>query len=139
MLFMKRTSASKSGLTLIEVLIALIILSIGASALLLSMSRCLAVVRTARSREVARNLMPRVDVENPIENVDLDEMSDSGTFDEPEGYRWSREITMVDEEERPGLFVIKTRISWSEHGGDAYEETEMFKYAPEAESVTSQP
>jgi prepilin-type N-terminal cleavage/methylation domain-containing protein len=136
---MKRTPASKAGLTLIEVLLAMVILSIGASALLMAMSRSLSVVRTARNREVARNLIARVDVEQPIASVDMDEMYDSGTFDDPAGYTWSRDIQIVDEEQRPGLFLVTTRVSWSEHGSDSYEQTEAFKYAPDAESVTSKP
>jgi prepilin-type N-terminal cleavage/methylation domain-containing protein len=125
-------------MTLIEVLIAMIILSISASALLLAMSRCLEVVRTARSRETARNLIARVDVENPIESVDLNELSESGSFEEIDGYVWYRDIEIVDQEERPGLFLITTRVQWAERGRDAYEEVTMFRYAPDAEVVTSQ-
>jgi len=80
---MKKHRTSKQGLTLIEVLVALIILSVGVSSLMLAMARCLSVIQTARHREVARNLMVRVDIENPIEKVDMDEMSDSGEFSRP--------------------------------------------------------
>ena len=125
-------------MTLIEVMIAMVILSIGASALLMAMSRCLSVVRTARSREVARSLLMRVDLENPIENVDLSELTESGTFEDAEGYVWFREILMEDEEERPGLFLITTRVQWAERGRDAFEEITVFRYAPDAEIVTSQ-
>ncbi len=135
---MRARSSSRVGLTLIEVLIAMVILSIGASALLLAMSRCLQVVRTARSRETARSLVMRVDVENPIESVDLNEISESGTFEDEEGYTWYRDIEIVDQEERPGLFLITTRVQWAERGRDAYEEVTVFRYAPDAEVVTSQ-
>jgi len=134
---MKKPPASKRGLTLIEVLIALVILSVGVSSMMVAMSRSLSVARVARNREVARGLIQRVDIENPIESVDMDEMSDSGRFDVPAGYAWSRDITIVDEEERPGLFEVKTRITWSERGKEAFEEITVFKYAPDAESVTS--
>ena len=50
-------------MTLIEVLIALVILSIGVSSMMLAMSRCLAVVRTARNRNVAHSLLRLVDLE----------------------------------------------------------------------------
>ncbi|MEN8255815.1 MAG: prepilin-type N-terminal cleavage/methylation domain-containing protein, partial [Verrucomicrobiota bacterium] len=103
-------------MTLIEVLIALVILSVGVSSMMLAMSRCLAVVRTARNREMARGLIQRVDIENPIESVDMEEFSESGDFEDVEGYTWFREILMVDEEERPGLFWVTTRIQWSEKG-----------------------
>ncbi|MEN7973420.1 MAG: prepilin-type N-terminal cleavage/methylation domain-containing protein [Verrucomicrobiota bacterium] len=133
---MSLETTSKKGMTLIEVLIALIILSIGVSSMMLAMSRCLAVVRTARNRETARGLIQRVDIENPIEDADLGELSESGDFEDVEGYTWSREIIMIDEEERPGLFLATTRIQWSEQGRDAFEEITAYKYAPDAESVT---
>ncbi|MDF7798923.1 prepilin-type N-terminal cleavage/methylation domain-containing protein [Pontiellaceae bacterium B1224] len=135
---MKKSLASKKGLTLVEVLLALVILSVGVSSMMMAMSRCLAVVRTARNRDVARGLIQRIDLEFPIERVDLAELSESGEFDELDGYTWFRDIQMVDEEYRPGLFLVTLRVQWSERGRDAFEEITMYKYAPDAESVTSQ-
>ncbi|MEE9369303.1 MAG: prepilin-type N-terminal cleavage/methylation domain-containing protein [Pontiella sp.] len=133
---MKKPPAKKKGMTLVEVLIALVILSVGVSSMMMAMSKCLSVVRTARNREVARGLFLRVDIENPIENIDMEELSESGDFDDLEGFVWFRDILIVDEEERPGLFIITVRIQWSERGRDAFEEVTMYKYAPEAESIT---
>jgi len=135
---MKRHCPSKQGLTLIEVLLALVILSVGVSTLMLAMARCLSVIQTARHREVARSLMIRVDIENPIKEVEMEEMTDSGDFQDTDGYSWLRTIEMVDEEQRPGLFLVTTRVQWSERGKTAFEEVSEYKYAPEAESVTSQ-
>ncbi len=135
---MEKYHTSKLGLTLIEVLLALVILSVGVSSLMLAMARCLSVIQTARHRDVARNLIARVDIENPIEDAELDEISDSGTFSDVEGYEWVRTIEMVDEEERPGLFLVTTRIEWSVRGKTAFEEVTSYKYAPDAESITSQ-
>jgi prepilin-type N-terminal cleavage/methylation domain-containing protein len=134
---MKKPPISKYGLTLVEVLIALVILSVGVSSMMVAMSRCLSVVRTARNREVARGLIMRVDIENPIERIDMADMSDSGDFDDVEGHEWFREIQEVDPEQRPGLFLVTTRVQWSERGRDAFEEITVYKYAPGAESVTS--
>ena len=125
-------------MTLIEVTIALVILSIASAGLLLAMSRCLAVVKIARNRETARSLIARVDIDNPIESIDLDELSESGTFEDYEGFIWFRDIAMVDMEERPGLFIITTRVQWSERGREAFEEVMAYRYAPDAEVVTSQ-
>jgi len=125
-------------MTLIEVMLAMIVLSIAAAGLLLGMLRSLAVVKTARNRETARSLVARVDIEYPIESVDLDDMSESGTFEDNEGFIWYRDIEMVDQEERPGLFIVTTRVQWSERGREAFEETMIYRYAPDAEVVTSQ-
>jgi prepilin-type N-terminal cleavage/methylation domain-containing protein len=124
-------------MTLIEVLIAMVILSVGVSSMMVAMTRCLAVVRTARNREVARSLLRRVDIEYPIERKTIEETTESGDFEGTEGYTWKRDILMVDEEERPGLFLVTTRVQWSERGRDSFEEITTYKYAPEAESVTS--
>ncbi len=103
-----------------------------------AMSRCLAVVRTIRNREISQGLLRRVDLEFPIEKVDMADLTETGEFEDVEGYAWSREIIMVDEEERPGLFLVSTRISWSERGREAFEEINTYEYAPEAESLTQQ-
>ncbi len=133
---MKKKPTSKTGMTLIEVLIALIILSVGVSSMMVAMSRCLAVVRTARNRDVARSLLRQVDIENPIDRKTIEETTETGDFENHEAFDWSREILMVDEEERPGLFLVTTRIQWSERGKDAFEEIVSYKYAPDADSVT---
>lgn len=129
-------SPFKRGMTLIEVLIALVILSVGVSSMMVAMSRCLSVVRTARNREVARSLLRRVDIEVPLDKKTIEEGVEDGDFEDGEGYAWSRKVEMVDEEERPGLFLVTTRVSWSERGRDSFEEIVVYKYAPNAESVT---
>ena len=135
---MNHKKASKKGLTLIEVLLAMVILTIGVSALMVAMSRCLGVVRTARNRETARSLIRLVDIDYPIERVDMAELSESGDFEGREGYTWFRDIEMVDEEERPGLFLITIRVQWAERGQNAFEEVSMYKYVPDAEVLTKQ-
>ena len=133
---MFKKPASKAGMTLIEVLIALIILSVGVSSMMMAMSRCLAVVRTARNRDTSRSLLRQVDIENPIDRKSIEESMESGDFEDWEAFTWSRETIMADEEERPGLFLVTTRVQWSERGKDTFEEIITYKYAPDADSVT---
>jgi prepilin-type N-terminal cleavage/methylation domain-containing protein len=133
---MIRKPSSKTGLTLIEVLIALVILSVGVASMMLAMSRCLAVVRTARQRDVARSLLWLMEVEHPIDKTSIEEVSESGDFEEVEGYTWDREVIMDDEELRPGLFLVTTRVQWSSRGRESFEEIVGYTYAPNAESVT---
>ena len=116
----------------------MVILSVGVSSLMMAMSRCLAVVRTARDRNIAQGLIQRIDMDFPIEKVDMAELVEEGEFEDMEGYTWFREIQIVDEEERPGLFLVTLRVQWAERGREAYEEIMMYKYAPNAESITSQ-
>lgn len=134
---MKQFSQSKTGMTLIEVLLALVILSAGVSTLMMAMSQCLSVVRTARTRDIARGLIQQIDMDYPIEEVDMAETVETGEFEDIEGYTWFREIQIVDEEERPGLFLVTLRVTWAERGRDAFEEITMYRYAPGAEILTS--
>ena len=136
LIIMFKKPASKAGMTLIEVLIALIILSVGVSSMMMAMSRCLAVVRTARNRDTSRSLLRQVDIENPIDRKSIEESMESGDFEDWEAFTWSRETIMADEEERPGLFLVTTRVQWSERGKDTFEEIITYKYAPDADSVT---
>ncbi len=136
--FMKQSVASKKGLTLIEVLLAMVILTIGVTSLMTAMSRCLAVVRTARDRNIAQGLILQIDRDHPIEDVDLEELTEEGEFEDYDRYTWFRDIQIVDEEERPGLFLVTLRVQWSEQGREAFEEVMMYRYAPDAESITSE-
>ena len=124
------------GFTLVEVLLALVILSIGVSSMMIAMSQALSVVRTARNREIAQNLLRRIDLDFPIEKIDYEERIESGEFDDPEGYYWTREI-LLSTRKKDGLFLTRTRIEWSEQC-DAFEEVQLYTYAPEAESITSE-
>ncbi|WP_372799209.1 prepilin-type N-terminal cleavage/methylation domain-containing protein [Pontiella sp.] len=135
---MKQSVASKKGLTLIEVLLAMVILTIGVTSLMTAMSRCLAVVRTARDRNIAQGLILQIDRDHPIEDVDLEELTEEGEFEDYDRYTWFRDIQIVDEEERPGLFLVTLRVQWSEQGREAFEEVMMYRYAPDAESITSE-
>lgn len=134
---MKRKFTHKEGMTLVEVLIALVIITVGVSALMVAMSQSLSVVATARNREVARGLLRRVDVENPIDRKTIGTTTESGGFEDAEKFSWRREIMAVNEEDRPGLFIVTTRVQWSKRGRDTFEEITTYNYSPESESVTS--
>ena len=58
--------------------------------MMIAMSQALSVVRTARNREIAQNLLRRIDLDFPIEKIDYEERIESGEFDDPEGYYWTR-------------------------------------------------
>lgn len=135
---MHKPSPSKKGFTLLEVLAALVIVSIGITSLLIGMTRCLVTVKTIHTRDTARHLLTRVELENPLDKKTIEAGSDAGDFEDEERFRWHRTIEMVDEEERPGLFLVTTRVEWSQQNRAAQEEVVSYCYAPEAESVTEQ-
>ncbi|GEM_PF-798099 len=121
----------KSGLTLIEVLLAMVILGIGAGTLMLATARCLAVIAKARHYSTAQRLILQVGAENPLTRSELDAGADSGSFDN--GYKWEREITEPEDEEREGLYTVRTRVSWSARGRESFEEIVTWHYIPPEE------
>jgi len=128
---MKR--ATTSGMSLIEVLLALAILSIGLAVLIQTVSRCLAVVYKTRNYETARYLLQRLDAEHPLGiNQQITAGVEAGKFDPPnDQFSWQREITFIGLEDEP-LFQVKTRIAWSDDGShESAQETETIVFKPE--------
>ena len=101
------------GLTLVEVLIAVAILSVGAAVLLTATSRCLAVVRAARDYYAARHVMDLVDIEHPILAVKVngqDQILNAtlDNLDYPNGFTASRSIARS--ETYKDLLIVNTRV-----------------------------
>lgn len=123
-------------MTLIEVLLAVVILGTALGALVEGASRALAVVRQARNYEQARRMLGRVDAENPLRLLDeITAGQDGGSFQGgPSGWSWTRTIEDfgVEDEQQEGLFRLTTRVFWAQ-GGDrrSMEETVQYLYVPE--------
>jgi prepilin-type N-terminal cleavage/methylation domain-containing protein len=126
----------KSGLTLVEVLIALAILSASAGVLLMATSRCLNVVSTAKNYYEARRILEVGDLEHPVLVIkkadDPGAAEDKainltvGPVDYPGGFTFSR--TCERSETYEDLLVIRTRASWSKRGKAAFEEVTTYLY-----------
>jgi len=123
--------ARKAGMTLIEVMLAIVILGIGAGTLLVATARCMAVATKAKHYSTAHRLLLRVNTENPLTRGEVDDGTESGTFED--GYSWEREIIESENEDREGLYTIRTRITWSARGRNAFEETTSYLYIPPKE------
>jgi len=126
------TPARKAGLTLIEVMLAIVILGIGSGTLMLATARCLGVVTKARHYSTAQRLILRVGAENPLSRGDVEAGIESGDFED--GYSWEREIMEPEDEYREGLYIVRTRVSWSTRGKERFEEIVTWHYVePEEE------
>jgi len=126
---------SKQGLTLIEVMLALVILGISLVGLTATTSRCLAIARKARNYENGRRLLGQIELTDPLFAEEIEPGDESGTFEAPyEDYKWSRTIELVAEEgeDEEGLYKITMRVIWSEKGQDTKEEVTTYLYAPDA-------
>lgn len=122
----------RHGLTLIEVMLALAIVAVGLTAIIAATSRCLSVIAQSRAYETSRHLLARVEVEQPIWLKEkIEPGSESGTFTgDHYGYRWTRDIEIVGRKE-DGLFLVRTRVYWSERGRESFDEVQTYLYAPE--------
>jgi type II secretory pathway pseudopilin PulG len=122
-------------MTLIEVMLAVVILGTSLGALLAATSQALAVVRQARNYETARQMLGRVEAENPIRLMDeITEGQESGGFDGgPSGWSWTRTIKDygAEDEQKEGLFLVTTRVIWSRGGRQGKEETVQYLFVPE--------
>lgn len=135
MSFIRRFPPSSrcGGLTLIEVLLAITIVTVGLTAIIAAASRCISVISRSRVYETTRLLLSRVEVEQPLQlEEEIKPGTQSGRFPPPySDYHWTREIETVGRKE-DGLFLIRTRVYWSERGREAYDEVLTYLYAPQA-------
>ena len=109
----------KRGLTLIEVMLATLILSVGLSMMLTASARCLTVMRRSREYQRAQWALNRGMLEHPILFAEKIEEQDVDGEDY-DGYVFSREIE--DDEDEDGLFVVRTWVTWPSGGREMKEE-----------------
>lgn len=116
----------RSGFTLIEILIATMILAFGLMALMAGLSNCAAMMSLAKEYQEAQYVFSLGELKYPlVESADVEkEVPVEPDADLVEGYVFER---TVDEKELEtnevddGLFVVRTRVSWGT-GDDQYEE-----------------
>lgn len=126
---------TKAGMTLVEVLLAVVILGIALGGLVEAASRALAVVRQARNYEMARRMLGRVDAENPLRLLDeIQAGQTSGSFvGGPAGWSWTRNLEDLgaDDDQKEGLFRMTTRVFWAQGERQSMEEAVQMLYVPE--------
>lgn len=131
-------SSPRAGLTLIEVLLAVVILGAGMAILLTSISRCLAVIRAARTYQTAQWVLGLGELDHPLLYTnELEEINVSpDTYDN--GFTFSREVEEEDPDE-DHLYLVRTRVSWTEQKGERFEEVVSCIYVPEDNEITTGP
>ena len=126
----------RRGLTLIEVLLAAAILGVGLTALLAAASRCLAVMRAAKTYQKAQWALNLGESEHPVLLP-----KDTGEPDaEPEwevnaveydGLTYTREQEEPPEDRKDGLYLLRSRVSWSDAGHGGHEEVVRYVFVKE--------
>ena len=125
----------RRGLTLIEVLMAVLILSIGLTVLLTGASRCLAVMRVAKSYQQVQWTLGMGEIEFPfIVEEEIEELNvDPVEYDN--GFSFSREVEEEPEEEelQDDLYVVWTYVTWMDRGSERRESFARYFYYEEEE------
>jgi prepilin-type N-terminal cleavage/methylation domain-containing protein len=127
----RHNPASRRGLTLIEVLIALAILGISVGVLMTSVSRCLTVVRISKNYYNARHILDLGELEHPVlikkeNNEERVVNLRIGPITYPNGYTFVRDAERSETLE--DLYVVRTRVTWSDRGKDGHEEVVSYLF-----------
>jgi prepilin-type N-terminal cleavage/methylation domain-containing protein len=135
----RRKRRHASGLTLIEVMLAVTILSVGLTVLLTGASRGLAVMKTARNYQTALWTLGLGEVDPPpTVNKDVEELEvEPESY--PNGFTFSRTVEKDEEtkkDEETGLYIVRTRVAWPGHGGESYEEVVRYVFHVNTEGGT---
>jgi len=111
----------RRGFTLIEVLVAVVVLAIGVSTIMYLIGRSTASISTARGATIqaylARHIM--VDIENKYWHKKDEDIKKNGDFgDEFPEYRYEVEITDNIDEKAPGLVQVDVTVIWKRPGAE---------------------
>jgi len=124
--------STRKGFTLVEAMLAMVIVTTGLSVLYTAAARSIAIGKKAKEYEVARNLFAILEYEEPIQLDDVDDDRESGRFDNPyRDYKWTRTITEYGEESDE-LFVIETKVQWKSFNGTKEETLISLLHVPTA-------
>jgi len=124
----------KAGMTLVEILMALAILAISAGVLMTATSRCLAVVSTAKNYYEARRILEIGELDYPLLVVQKKNEKELKALNlnvgpieyPPLNFTYQR--TSERDAEKEDLVVVKSRVTWSAKGRQAFEEVTSYLY-----------
>ncbi|MCA1810088.1 MAG: hypothetical protein ABR497_01875 [Kiritimatiellia bacterium] len=115
------------GVTLVEAVLALAILSVSVFVLAETTARCLAVARLSRNYQTARTVLEWGEAQFPMSLTNTPEQNQVAPHTYPNGFTYERELTESEDDER--LYLVRTRISWSESGKSSFEEVVSLHYS----------
>lgn len=126
------------GLTLIEVLLATLILGLGITSLMAGMMSCLSVMRASREYSDAEWVLGLGELKHPIrptDNVEEDVAVEADTLDldlpesmRSRGYVYERIVEKEADDDKDKLYVVRTRVKWGEGRDDQRQSEEVVRY-----------
>ena len=123
---------NRAGFTLIEVLIATMILAFGLTTLMISLGNCAAMMTLSKQYQDAQYVFSLGELKYPIQestDVEKDLPVDPDT-DLVEGYTFERTVDKKTpaEEEKDKLFVVRTRVRWGGNDSSDQASEELVRY-----------
>lgn len=117
---------NRAGFTLIEILIATIVLSLGLMTLMVSLGNCAAMMTLAKEYQDAQYVFSLGELKYPIvETTDVEkDLPVDPDSDLVDGYVFERTVDekkLETNQTDDGLYVVRTRVTWGE-GPDQTEE-----------------
>ena len=137
---------SRSGMTLVEVLLAAMLLGLGMMTIFTSLSRCLRLIQASRDIQKMQLAFDRGNLAHPMADIQSEDdiekllVEDDDLGEDLENYVFTRTF---DEKEKPEddndfndhLFTVRTAVSWGE-GEDAREEIVELIWLPKVDEWT---
>jgi Tfp pilus assembly protein PilV len=122
-----RRSLDESGFLLLEVVLAMALLTISLFAIIDSLGRCVAAAKSVQSYSVSEILLANKSFEFRAERAG-DIFDQEGTFNDYPGYSWSRRLERT---ENDGLWKQTIAVYWHERGNIVSDAVIEYRYLPE--------
>lgn len=123
-------AGGRSGMTLVEVLLAATILGLGVATLAGGLANCLAIMRAAREYQEAQWVLGLGELAHIMTTVEkIEELEVPPDTSLADGFTFERTVDekdVFDEALDDGLYVVRTRVVWGA-GGPAQSE-ELVRY-----------
>ena len=127
-------TVSRRGFTLVEVLLASLILGIGLTVLMSSLSTCLRTMRLARDYDQVQWVLGLGELTYPEPLERSKDVQTDYTVDPDSqlcaGFTFERTVDKKTpaEDEKDKLFVVRTRVRWGGEGSDEQASEELVRY-----------
>ncbi len=123
----------RNGFTLIEVMLAVLILGMSLTIFFSTTSQGVAVAVQAREYQISREMLSELTLREPLDLEELEEGVIRGSFTHPEHGRvsWTRTVEIEGKEEDQ-FFRLTTEVSRGDGQGALHESIETFLHQPSA-------